>query len=1163
MTKFNANEITKTISQAIGFKSKVELMKFIKEQNIKLSDFQGFNDFENAVMKKQIQVQNKKQLQSINEIHKLRKEVIKVRAKQATKLKLNNTVNYTVEFIAYSEYKPDAAVNVKASDIISDEKGQKYYKRFFGTCNTKDTSILAFNRTRTYHYDRKKFVKLVKMLETALAYISDGIHCIVVKSVNMPTEKQVQVATRNTYFGKKPIKEKDLFNSDINGGFYHNYIEYDINKEATSFNELFNIPIETSYCKDNYKTNSCYINLLVDTFHTSFSKCKKFKFNATYEDFCDLLDINLKDDNIGLSVNKSLKFFEKFNLSLMVIGVFGIIEAFVPEKRNKNISPDSLYMLVSNGHCYKLNKDVKSFQQKLWSKNEQLEKEMSNVNIYNLKSEYRIRETANVSYDVTYINKLDEICEHVKNSMDCDNKMVKYVYDGDLQDLLFKMTTNSPTYYPNVYMEAGKVMRLSFKLNDVMGVIETCNNKHAEDTNISLSPDIYEAYHKADDELYKALFTPEHMSHYNPNNVEFEKQYQMRPMCGHFSNDDAINITYSGVDSRKAYTSDFMDIKFYPVYSYFDTWKEYDDHPIEDYSQYLVLCNSKFASTIILFPDLVTRTTGYMLNRIKDVKYTILSYKRPSKLVESNSTQIIEKLWTTEISDIPNLDNTCKKNIFNLNSGLLEKKLNKKSFSKVFKNYDEAFYYQTSFGGEIFTLGDVDNVFMDQRRQLFILHKKEEIELSNGYVPIKEMIYSIRSLKNYNTACKLQKNGIKVVGIKTDSILINDCDVKKAKKLFNFEDRIGFYKMQYKKMLPTTLIERTQNKHTATNKFDVVTHKIKDEFNIKEINKVIDKHDVVTLGKLPGVGKTTTACNYECKKKLFVSPYNKLCQQLKKKGFDAITLNMLLGYGANNAINLKMKSYNIQPYDCIVFDEILLYTPKLLMKIDNFMKKNKHIKFLSTGDCNQNTPIGKDGFNNIKDKQSYLMNCIDIMFPNQIVLETCKRLKDKKDIAKLINLKEEILDTTKDVIETLKKYKFRFISELDDLKTTNNICFFNYRCDVVNAYVHNNLVVKPKKIHKINKVDYWAGLELVCKEHYKAKGIRLFVNYVYVIKTIGEKFFVINEPVEDIDITLNIALIKHFKLPYANTNHSVQGMTIEDNYTIFDSNTAYVNRNWA
>ena len=43
----------------------------------------------------------------------------------------------------------------------------------------------------------------------------------------------------------------------------------------------------------------------------------------------------------------------------------------------------------------------------------------------------------------------------------------------------------------------------------------------------------------------------------------------------------------------------------------------------------------------------------------------------------------------------------------------------------------------------------------------------------------------------------------------------------------------------------------------------------------------------------------------------------------------------------------------------------------------------------------------------------------------------------------------------------------------------------------------------------------------------------------------------LNEPVEDLKIVLPIEILSKFKLPYANTNHSVQGLTIEKAFTIF------------
>ena len=132
---------------------------------------------------------------------------------------------------------------------------------------------------------------------------------------------------------------------------------------------------------------------------------------------------------------------------------------------------------------------------------------------------------------------------------------------------------------------------------------------------------------------------------------------------------------------------------------------------------------------------------------------------------------------------------------------------------------------------------------------------------------------------------------------------------------------------------------------------------------------------------------------------------------------------------------------------------------------------------------------------------------------------------------------------------------------MKDLKSENNICYFNFRCEKVNSVVQKK-IVKPSKTITINNTEYYKGLELVCREHYKNKYARLFVNYTYVIDNINAKTVALIEPVENIKIVLPVELLKKFKLPYANTNHSVQGLTLEKEYTIFDMNTPYINREW-
>ena len=113
-------------------------------------------------------------------------------------------------------------------------------------------------------------------------------------------------------------------------------------------------------------------------------------------------------------------------------------------------------------------------------------------------------------------------------------------------------------------------------------------------------------------------------------------------------------------------------------------------------------------------------------------------------------------------------------------------------------------------------------------------------------------------------------------------------------------DKIGCYKIEefnHKELRGGEVIHKYLNKEPMIKSVTVKTHDITNKRDKKEINDIIlrSKNMLLFLGELPGVGKTTTACNYECGKKLFVCPYNKLCQVLRQKGIDSITLNMLLG----------------------------------------------------------------------------------------------------------------------------------------------------------------------------------------------------------------------------------------------------------------------------
>ena len=116
----------------------------------------------------------------------------------------------------------------------------------------------------------------------------------------------------------------------------------------------------------------------------------------------------------------------------------------------------------------------------------------------------------------------------------------------------------------------------------------------------------------------------------------------IRPICCTFRYSDKNMVA---LDLNKAYTSNLMDMKKFPVFSSFDTYNEYDNHPVEDYTMYYVKATTNNNESAILFGSLYSRCYGYKLNRINKKLFEILSFKRPSNLIDTDSEERIKKIY--------------------------------------------------------------------------------------------------------------------------------------------------------------------------------------------------------------------------------------------------------------------------------------------------------------------------------------------------------------------------------------------------------------------------------------------------------------------------------------------------------------------------------------
>ena len=169
------------------------------------------------------------------------------------------------------------------------------------------------------------------------------------------------------------VLDTDTYKSIDNNGICFKHIDYTVNKNAIGFTDIFKFQEANKHIASNIKANSCYFNLIIATYKEAIenvlTKGEKTYQDLTADRLCEILKIENKNQDLGLSIRSSVKFFEKFHLGLVVVNVYDdVIFKYIPDSRNKKISPNTLYVLVYNNHCYKLNSNVNSFVHKLNNK---------------------------------------------------------------------------------------------------------------------------------------------------------------------------------------------------------------------------------------------------------------------------------------------------------------------------------------------------------------------------------------------------------------------------------------------------------------------------------------------------------------------------------------------------------------------------------------------------------------------------------------------------------------------------------------------------------------------------------------------------------------------------------------------------------------------------
>ena len=329
------NEIHKTREQLFKLsdkasvtRNKVELNKIVEESKplhenmddwIKLRQFFStlFLQFENEFYKERNKELEQEQK---NTTEKRKQALVKARQAKREKTEQRKLKKYNTSVLLFRKLDDD---EVKDFHYIKANNKEEFKKKYHGYVLGKKGDIhLKYNKVdkeitvkadgrfekdfqsqRIYKEDVDKFkyalsaLKTNKDMKTFIEMVceSGGISLIIFGYISEDKNQK----------GTNP-EEISYHDSLSNEKIFLKYIDYDVNHESETFKDLF-------ITKDNYndyKENSCFLNLIVSTYRDKFPS-GRYK-PLTFDSLCSILQIENIEPNIGLTVKQSVFFFQKY-----------------------------------------------------------------------------------------------------------------------------------------------------------------------------------------------------------------------------------------------------------------------------------------------------------------------------------------------------------------------------------------------------------------------------------------------------------------------------------------------------------------------------------------------------------------------------------------------------------------------------------------------------------------------------------------------------------------------------------------------------------------------------------------------------------------------------------------------------------------------------------
>ena len=887
---------------------------------------------------------------------------------------------------------------------------------------------------------------------------------------------------------------------------------------------------------------------------------KRAHKELTYKRLAELLEIEYKPSHMAISLNDALKFFQKTGHGLSVYDVnMNLIHRENPKDEYHSV----LYLVKHENHVYTINDNIDSLKNKKTAKIEDEKLELPATTDYIMKDPDTVEITK-------WIEKMEDMTPILTSFVAQPEKktVIKFVCN-DARDILAEVI-NKGLLIPNVKFDKS-LLGFNFSVNQDGHRIPCsvqCNDQSGDSKHDLRDEKEYKQFNEVVNKFSSKIIADDLKSYYHPSVLEIEDFYNIGPINCKFVEKMPLGNKLNDIDCSKAYSTCVAMIDKIPVSEYWDVYQKYDGHEIEDWTMYLVKSNATDTAEQMILHSAYCRCYGYALKCLEqdemmiDGPYEILYFRRADRIVDVDFSKDVADVYNSVICEDDEHHNMdLQKFAVNKTVGLCSKKYNIRSKTMILDNKEDAHAYELMYNGSMlpFVLSRTE----EGNEMRYIVNISTEVELMNGFRSIREMIYTIQNVRLYHMYKKLESLKVKPLCIHTDAILFEDTEYNNqtVKDHFKMTKKVGGFNFETDKVLVGKLFKVEENTLMDIKDLTVpeqVSFKEEANWEDKKMNKIfqqkvneyISNHDHVMIiaPKIPGAGKSQCCKNYD-KNPIVVAPYNVLCQKIGTEGFEAITLNKLLGVDPQGHC---MACVDVSEYKTIIFDEILLHNPSMLMRIARFVSHHEKIKVLATGDLSQVEPIGFHG------KSDVLERIINIMFPHQILLHHNKRMIKKEHREMLNDLYDDIFNSTPDnVFDMLvNKYHFKYIEKIADLKTTTNLCFYNERrAHIVNNHVHRNILKHDTDWVVGNRV-------MVAKYRQGKKNVpKLNTNYTFMLDKIEDKKYYLTDVVNETKICIDEETMnKHFKHPYCFTIDSVQGTSIDTPYTIFDIGSPYLSK---